>query len=71
LNAALDGPQSRYGRDEKKRNTCFCGKPNSPCLTRLLLQEMKVTLLDFVKIEMSDVFKHRTVYETENDGVPS
>jgi hypothetical protein len=72
LNAVLEGPQSRYGRDGKKKNTCFCGRPNSRCLTHLLLQEMKKeTFLDFVKIEMSGVFKNRTVCETENDDVPS
>lgn len=55
-----------------KKSTCFCGRLNSHCLTHLLLQEMKkAALLDFVNIEMSDVFKHRTVYETENDGEPS
>ena len=29
LNAMLNGPQSRYGRDGKKKSTCFCGRSNS------------------------------------------
>ena len=54
-----------------KRKYLLLRGSNSRCLTDLWLQEMKqVTLLDLVKIEMSEVFKHRTVYKTKNDGVP-
>jgi hypothetical protein len=57
---------------EKKNSPCFCGRSNSDCLTHItVVQEIKkLTLLNFVKIEMSGVFEYRTAYETETHDVP-